>query len=148
VEGIIEFSPESLKFTHEGCEVEAHLFPDSSSGRLHIDRITISKSGAIPSEVLRTLPFRAMEAYINQRYARSTEKAPRIRLRVPEGGGKKPDNFYRQVAEAYESLAQTTSAPAKEIADRNGVARSTVHRWVKEARARGLLAPGQKGKAI
>ncbi len=59
----------------------------------------------------------------------------------------KGDDFYRQVAGVYQQLAQQTRAVAPAIADANGVANvSTVHRWIKEARARGFLPPGQVGK--
>src|ERR1035437_3554425 len=154
MEGIIEFKWPLLRFTHDGCQIEAHLFLDESSGRFRIDQITISNPDGLPGDVVRTLPYREMEAFINRRYNRPTEglqqqvfpeKSPGVRLRVPKGNGKKPDDFYRRVAEAYEYLSNKTSSPAQEIATRNGVKPTTVHRWVKEARARGLLAPGQKG---
>lgn len=57
------------------------------------------------------------------------------------------DDFYRQVGRAYLDLAQTTSRPAAELAEANEVPVSTVHRWVKEARRRGVLPPGRPGKA-
>jgi hypothetical protein len=68
---------------------------------------------------------------------------PRLRLRIPEGQPK-PDDFYRRVALAYSYLAGTTSRPARELADKNDVPASTVHGWVKEARRRKLLAPGER----
>src|SRR6266508_161065 len=64
---------------------------------------------------------------------------------IPPGRGK-PDRFYRRVAHAYLSLAVQTNRPAVVLAAVNGVPVSRVHGWVKEARRRGFLAPGQKGK--
>lgn len=57
------------------------------------------------------------------------------------------DDFYRQVAAAYLRLAGRTRSPAGLLADANKVPASTSHRWVKVARSRGFLPPGQPGKA-
>lgn len=66
---------------------------------------------------------------------------PALVIKVPEGGGRRPDEFYGQVADAFAWLSGRTQSPAKDLAEANGVPVSTVHRWVKEARARGLLPP-------
>ena len=58
--------------------------------------------------------------------------------------GKRPDEFYRAVAEAYSWLAGRGRRPAPELAAINGVPATTIHRWVKEARRRGLLGPGRR----
>lgn len=58
--------------------------------------------------------------------------------------GKRPDEFYRAVAEAYSWLAGRGRRPAPELAAINGVPPTTIHRWVKEARRRGLLGPGRR----
>ena len=59
---------------------------------------------------------------------------------------RRPDRFYQLVGEAYEQLAAETNRPAAELAEANGVPLTTAHRWVKEARRRGFLPPGQKGR--
>ncbi|MGD0880509.1 MAG: hypothetical protein ABSB09_02925 [Acidimicrobiales bacterium] len=72
-----------------------------------------------------------------------------LRLRIPDGP-KRPDSFYRKVAELYSVLIEQGShRPAAEIAKANPpVPVTTVHRWIKEARARKLLpSAGSKGKA-
>jgi hypothetical protein len=71
-----------------------------------------------------------------------------LTLRIPTGL-KKPDAFYQRVGELYTMLADAGSRrPAQEIADANeGVEVTTVHRWIKEARRRGLLGSGRRGKA-
>jgi len=75
-------------------------------------------------------------------------RAPRLKLHVPgEGVARKPDDFYRRVAQSYSWLAARTPRPAAELAERNDVPVTTVHRWVKEARRRGLLGPGRPGRA-
>jgi len=72
-------------------------------------------------------------------------EAPLLRLEVPSTVAY-PDSFYQAVADAYSFLALASKRPAVELADANGVPPSTTRRWVKEARRRGLLAPGQKGR--
>jgi hypothetical protein len=58
-----------------------------------------------------------------------------------------PDDFYRQVAATYSALASKIRAPAGVMADANHVPVTSVHRWVKQARRLGFLAPGQRGRA-
>jgi hypothetical protein len=69
----------------------------------------------------------------------------RLRAKVPPGS-RKSDAFYQRVAASYSARAARTSRPAVEMANDNGVPVTTVHRWVKEARRRGFLPPGQKGR--
>lgn len=66
-----------------------------------------------------------------------------LRLR-PRPGEKGPDWFYREIGAIYERLSATTGRPAPDLARKAGVSVSTVHRWVKEARRRGLMAPGRR----
>lgn len=76
-------------------------------------------------------------------FAVSVAVEPRLNL-AALSGGKRPDAFYRDVAEAYSWLAGRERRPAKSLAAINEVPASTVHRWVKEARRRGLLGPGRR----
>jgi hypothetical protein len=71
--------------------------------------------------------------------------ADRPRLGRPDGTD--PDGFYAEVARAYIEYARQTRAPAPEIAREAGVPAGTARGWVKEARRRGHLRPGRKGKA-
>jgi hypothetical protein len=59
-------------------------------------------------------------------------------------GGKLPDDFYRQVADAWSAAAASGPRPAVRLADANKVPVTTAHRWVKEARRRGFLPPGRR----
>lgn len=71
--------------------------------------------------------------------------AKRDRLTRPDGSD--PDAFYRAVAEAYREYLTTTKAPATAIAEEADVPVGTVYRWVREARRRGHLPPGERGRA-
>ncbi len=64
-----------------------------------------------------------------------------------DGRRGRPDSFYRDVARAYLDLAQSSTRPAGELAETNGVPVTTAHRWIKEARRRGFLPPGRPGTA-
>jgi hypothetical protein len=61
--------------------------------------------------------------------------------------GSDPDGFYRRFAMAYRSAATESNKPAVILAAENGVPVETVRRWIKEARRRGHLGPGRKGRA-
>jgi hypothetical protein len=58
----------------------------------------------------------------------------------------KPDSFYQQVAQDYLDAASVSARPAVNLAKGAGVPVSTVRGWVAEARRRGFLPPGQKGR--
>jgi hypothetical protein len=80
-----------------------------------------------------------------RRAAKATASAD-AGLSIP-AGREYGDDFYRQVADVYGRLAASTHRPAAVIAERNGVPVRTVHRWVYEARRRGFLPGGSRGKA-
>jgi hypothetical protein len=58
-----------------------------------------------------------------------------------------PAVFYAKVAEIYREYALLGHAPAVRMHEEADVPVTTVHRWVREARRRGFLPPGRKGKA-
>lgn len=70
--------------------------------------------------------------------------AERVTIRRPEGRAL-PDDFLADVAHAYTVLARDGQKPAPVIAAEADVPVTTVHRWIKEARRRGLLAPARRG---
>lgn len=78
-------------------------------------------------------------------------------LPTPEGGGlapplrrekgEDPDVFADRVAQYYRAFAGISSKPAKMLSEASGVPLATVHGWIREARLRGKLPPGKRGKA-
>jgi hypothetical protein len=80
-----------------------------------------------------------------------TSRAKRQPLGRPDGTD--PDSFYSQVAQAYREYGLDSRAPAAAIAEEasratgENVPASTAHRWIREARRRGFLEAGTKGKA-
>jgi hypothetical protein len=71
------------------------------------------------------------------------DEGPSLVLDIPEGP-RRPDSFYVDVANLYRRVAVRARRPAEELATANGVPVTTVHRWVKEARRRGLLLSSQR----
>lgn len=61
-----------------------------------------------------------------------------LRLNVP--AGRKPDDFYEEVARVFAAAGLRVRGPAAAIAEANNVPTTTVHRWLKEAKRRGLMA--------
>ena len=56
------------------------------------------------------------------------------------------DDFYRDVAHAYQSAVAFGLRPRKAIVDDTGAADATAAGWVLEARRRGYLPPAEPGK--
>ena len=57
-----------------------------------------------------------------------------------------PETFYGQVAEVYRELLAMGYQPTATIATASNVPTTTVTRWIREARQRGYLPPGRKGR--
>jgi hypothetical protein len=64
----------------------------------------------------------------------------------PPPGRPRPDSFYQDVANEYLLAASVNAGPAVVLATAAEVPVSTMHGWIKEARRRGFLPPGQKGR--
>lgn len=69
------------------------------------------------------------------------------RPKLSRPSGEDPNVFYARVAEAYRSASSETSKPGPLLAEEAGVPVATARRWIAEARRRGHLPPGRKGKA-
>lgn len=66
-------------------------------------------------------------------------------IKAPEG--RLTDDFLRDVADVYRWATDAQQAPAPAIAELADVPVRTVHRWVYEARKRGILPPARTGRA-
>ncbi|TXJ80673.1 hypothetical protein E2C11_11025 [Streptomyces lavendulae] len=70
-------------------------------------------------------------------------KVPQIT--PPEG--RITDTFLGDVAEAYRWFTEAKRPPAPAISEMSGAPVRTVHRWIYEARKRGILPPARTGRA-
>jgi hypothetical protein len=132
--------------------VAVHVrFEARDDGRLRLVGLQIE--GPVSAETLRSVPVGRIEAAANAQLAHGLVAPKRkVNARIPETFRDNavrgyPDAFYDSVATAYRSLVANTSRPVSELAYANDVPVTTAQRWVKEARRRGLLAPGHPGKA-
>jgi len=66
-------------------------------------------------------------------------------VKAPEG--RLTDDFLKDVADAYRFFTDANQSPGPAIADMSGVPVRTVHRWIYQARKRGILAPARSGRA-
>lgn len=75
----------------------------------------------------------------------AVQRPERVKLTRPDGSD--PDGFAERVAAAYIQYALVSRAPAVEIAAEADVPVATARSWIREARRRGKLPAGRKGKA-
>jgi len=120
-------------------------------GRMRIDGLQIE--GPVSAEALRSIPVGRIEAAANAQLGQTAPaRRKRTEARIPDSLRSNavrgyPDAFYDSIASAYRTLVATSSKPVSELAVANDVPVTTAQRWVKEARRRGLLAPGHPGKS-
>jgi hypothetical protein len=161
--------------TTDGISVYAHLYAEEKGGRGEIVGLAVYGRN-LTADKLRSIPLAHIETVANTNpdfrpHIAGTEQHPigktfdqvvqqankvllkeayreahpRAPLSRPDGSN--PDGFYRQVAEAYRDVVQTTPKVALALAKEANVPVGTVHRWVLEARRRGFLAPARQGRA-
>jgi hypothetical protein len=58
-----------------------------------------------------------------------------------------PEGFTETVAFYYRVFVMQSNTPAKAMAEHSSVPVATMHAWIREARLRGQLPPGRRGKA-
>jgi hypothetical protein len=137
------------------------------NGRVRIVGVQVQRAEGVTLEQLQ-VPVHRIEAAATERFraARAqvgavlsdavegevtvtTERPPnRHELRIPKRlfakeGRSYPTGFYEKVADLYSWCVVAGTAPAPAIADANDVPVTSVRRWVREARARRVLAPAR-----
>ncbi len=123
---------------------------EHADGRHHLDALEFE--GEVTAALLRSIPVGRIEAAVNAlEHPTGGTGRWQAEVRIPDhlraAAPGYPDEFYESVARAYRSLAALSPRPVAELAEANDVPATTVQRWVKEARGRGLLPPGRRGKA-
>lgn len=142
---------------------ELYLTADNDLGSERIDTDQLRRLS--PSRMEATLNSPPYKALILERLGQApgpkepqgpTERTPVLRSTtsvhvhgeglVPPPGRPRPDSFYQQVADDYLAAASVSARPSVNLATAAGVPVTTVRGWVAEARRRGFLPPGQKGR--
>ncbi len=88
-------------------------------------------------------PDSGVERPKRPRSVRRPTPPPREPLTTPH---RLDDDFLKRVADAYRDVVASGRWPAPVLAAEANVTKSTVRRWVLEARKRGHLPPGKQGK--
>jgi hypothetical protein len=145
-----------------GVPVLVELRLVEREGRVRIVALHLDWGEGIDATTLRQIPLGQIEAQANVsdtpgtvpgtwRHARAVypinrAKQAAAKIKVPE---KKPypNEFYQSVATAYRLCIAASMSPGPTIAGAKGVPLTQVHGWIRIARAKGLLAAGQIGKA-
>ncbi|SDJ94175.1 hypothetical protein [Nonomuraea jiangxiensis] len=102
--------------------------------------VTTDVMRSIPVGRLANLPGLIATGMPREQFLR--ELAPLARRKEED-----PDEFSQRVAWYYRAFSALSPRPAKDIADHSHVPVATVRGWIREARLRGKLPPGKKGKA-
>jgi hypothetical protein len=118
--------------------------------RLAITGVNVRGPG-LTSEQLRRVPMGRIDAMVNNADALARRSWSRtapgdLTLDVPTTR-RYPNAFYERLAAMYRTLSASGMPPAPNIAAANNVPVTTVHRWVAEARRRGVLGPARRGAA-
>ncbi|MER6252325.1 hypothetical protein ABT224_13295 [Streptomyces sp. NPDC001584] len=102
----------------------------------------------ITSDLLRSIPVGRLENLARAKNGGALDEGFSEDLEpLKRQAGQSPEDFAERVAWYYENFARLSSKPAKLISDHSGVPLPTVHGWIREARLRGKLPPGRRGKA-
>lgn len=110
-------------------------------GRSELSGLCVQAS-PVTSDLLRAIPVARLGRVPAAERFDVTELAP-LRRRKDDA----PEEFADRVAWYYRVFGQMTSHPAKAIADHSHVPVGTVRGWIREARMRGKLPPGTRGRA-
>lgn len=118
---------------------------EDEAGRRHLAGLLVH-GGPVTAELLRSIPVGRIENVANAEPVDAEQFRQQL-VPLRRRQGEDPDEFTSRVAFYYRFFAAISSKPAKEMAEHVGAPVSTVHGWIREARMRGKLPPGKKGKA-
>jgi len=93
----------------------------------------------------RRIPFTALERHLMGGHEATGGPTKCPTLIAPEG--RLTEDFFKAMADVYLWVTAAGRHPAPVIAEMVGVPVRRVHRWIYEARKRGLLPPAMPGRA-
>jgi hypothetical protein len=123
-------------------------FKQAPSGRRVLTGLLLM-GDAVTADVLRKIPVALVENSGNLSHTEARKQLTRARRGLQplkRQPGQTPEEFSRLVAEHYKLWASLVPHPALSIAEEHSVPIPTVHTWIREARLRGFLPPGNRKK--
>jgi hypothetical protein len=120
-------------------------FTEAPSGRLVLSGLVLLGE-ALTADMLRKVPVAALENSAN--IARQQEGRAEVDRLPPlkRDPSLSAEDFSRLVADHYRAWARIVTHPAAAMAADADVKVPTVHSWIREARLRGHLESGRRGK--
>jgi hypothetical protein len=119
------------------------------SGRRVLTAVLVM-GDSVTADLLRKIPVAAMENSVNLSNAEARKKLKEGARDLPpleRQPGQSPEDFSRLVAAHYTLWASLVPHPAPAIASEHSVPVPTVYTWIREARLRGFLPPGNRKKS-
>lgn len=131
----------------DGPQVFVH-FPATAGGDLDArrpDGLLIQGEG-LSAEMLRDIPLGAITRAANTPIPGHTSLDGLIASlpRLERSAFSTVDDFAAAVATQYRAFNAAGQSPAKAIAERSEVTSRVAHSWIKLARRKGLIPPGQR----
>lgn len=131
---------------HEGVRVYVLWVREHPGARptvaglcLHGERVT--------REILRSIPVARLENLRGSLDGPQRTRTPADMPPLERHRDDDPEEFSERVAEYYIAFAAQSSKPTKDMAEHSQVPLPTLRGWIREARLRGKLPPGRRGKA-
>jgi hypothetical protein len=109
---------------------------------LAIEKAAANADPEIREWMQKTPPEDPQKAELRQRLI---ARRRRPKLKRPAKRRPLPDQFFEDVAAAYQGAASAGLPPAKTLAEDSDTPQGTVNRWIGEARDRGYLPRGPAG---
>ncbi|MFD8559116.1 hypothetical protein ACFV1N_17685 [Streptosporangium canum] len=128
------------------ADVRVYVTWSDEGGRSAVSGLCI-KGTPVSADLLRSIPVSRLEnlpaalGHATSQEDFLSELVPLVRRK-----GDDPEEFAARVAYYYRMFAATTDKPALALANHSGVPLGTARGWIREARLRGKLPPGVKGK--
>lgn len=124
----------------DGLKVDVQM-GESPFGRREIIGLRLS-GRTIRADDLRKIQVGAIERAANV----GVDTRPDLEPLTRRSAEMSPEDFSALVAEYYREFCRHSRTPAAVMARQAGVPATTIHRWIREARLRGFLPPGRRGK--
>lgn len=131
---------------HEGMRTYVLWVREQPDARPTIGGLCFS-GGRVTRELLRSTPIARLENLRISMDKRADNRLPHGWPPLERRKGDDPERFSERVASYYQAFAAISPSPTKDMSEHSQVPMPTMRGWIREARLRGKLPPGSRGKA-